>query len=108
MTYDISLANVVPAVSSFSVLVNSAARSISSVSIVGGKVRLTLSSAVVYGDDVKVSYTKPSSNPLQTSAGGQAASISQKQVTNNVLAIIPVYQSSVVENASPTIIRSYI
>jgi ribosomal protein L21E len=35
---------------------------------------------------VTVAYTKPSSNPLQTSAGGQAASFSAQNVTNNVSA----------------------
>ena len=36
-------------------------------------------------------FEKPASNPLQTTSGGQAASISAKSVTNNCLAAIPVY-----------------
>jgi hypothetical protein len=46
-------------------------------------VLLTLASPVVYGDVVTVAYTKPASNPLQTSSGGQAVSISAQSVTNN-------------------------
>ncbi len=66
MTYNMALANVVPAASSFSVKVNSAARTINAVAISGTMVLLTLASPVVYGDVVTVAYTKPSTNPLQT------------------------------------------
>ena len=65
------------------------------------KVLLTLASPVVYGDAVTVAYTKPSTNPLQTVAGGQAASITAMNVTNNVAAVIPAYVNSVIENATP-------
>jgi len=44
---------------------------------------LTLASPVVYGNIVTVSYTKPTANPLQTSTGGQAASITAQSVINN-------------------------
>jgi uncharacterized repeat protein (TIGR02059 family) len=102
MTYSLSLTNIVPAASAFTVLVNSVSRSVSSVAIVSGKVQLTLASAVVYGDVVTVAYTKPASNPLQTSSGGQAASITAQPVTNNCILTIPVYVSSVIENATPS------
>ena len=92
MTYSLSLANVIPATSAFSVQVNSVARSVSSVSISGTKVLLTLSSPVAYGNTVTVSYTAPSSNPLQTPAGGTAASISAQGVTNRVSAPPPLLQ----------------
>jgi hypothetical protein len=86
MTYNLTLANIVPAVSAFSVLVNSAARSVSAVVISGTKVQLTLASAIKYGDIVTVVYTKPATNPLQTTAGGLAVSISTAQsVVNNVI-----------------------
>ncbi len=84
IVYSLSLANTVPAASAFSVTVNSASRTVNSVAVSGTNVVLTLSSAVIYGDAVKLSYTKPSSNPLQTSAGGQAASFSAQTVANNV------------------------
>ena len=93
MTYNMTLANIVPAASAFKVLVNSSSRSVSSVAVSGTKVMLTLSSPVVYGNTVTVSYTKPSSNPLQTSIGAQAATLSAQTVTNNINAPTPVYVS---------------
>ena len=101
MTYNLTLANIVPGASAFTVMVNAMARTVNSVAISGTKVLLTLSSPVVYGDVVTVAYTKPATNPLQTASGGQAASISAQNVTNNVAAVIPVYQNSVIENATP-------
>lgn len=106
MTYNLSLANIVPALSSFSVQVNSSPRNVTAVAVSGTTVRLTLSSPVTYGNTVTVSYTAPSSNPLQTSAGGKAESISNRSVTNRISApaAVPVYQSSAVENAAPSVI----
>jgi uncharacterized repeat protein (TIGR02059 family) len=105
MTYTLTLANIVPAVTAFSVLVNSKARTVSKVTISGTKVQLTLASPVVYGDIVTVSYTKPSANPLQTASGGQAVTISAKTVTNNVVAVSLVYVSSAIENATPSLLE---
>ncbi len=105
MTYNMTLANVVPAASAFKVMVNSSARTVNSVAISGTKVQLTLATTVVYGDIVTASYTQPSSNPLQASGGGQAASIGAQAVTNNVNAVIPVYASSVVANATPSVLE---
>ncbi len=90
MTYNMSLANVIPAVSAFTVKVNSVTRTVNSVAISGTKVLLTLSSPVVYGDVVTIAYTKPSANPLQTSAGGQAASLSTQSVTNRVIPVASI------------------
>ncbi len=84
INYNLALANIVIAASAFHVMVNSVARSVSAVSISGTKVSLTLSSPVTYGNTVTLAYTKPSSNPLQTAAGGQAASIGAQSVTNRV------------------------
>lgn len=84
LTYDLNLSNLkVPAVTSFSVMVNSLPRSVSSVAISGNKVQLTLGSAIKFGDIIAFSYTKPSTNPLQTASGAQVVSISNKSVTNN-------------------------
>jgi len=106
MTYNLTLASIVPPASAFSVQVNSAARAVSSVTVSGTKVFLTLASPVAYGNTVTVAYTKPSSNPLQTAAGGQAASLSAQTVTNRVSAPpaappTPVYMSAAIENATP-------
>ena len=82
MTYNLSLANIIPATSAFTVIVNSVARTVNSVSISGTKVTLILASPVVSGNTVTVAYTKPATNPLQTTSGGQAASITAQPVTN--------------------------
>ena len=104
ISYDLSLANIVPPVSAFNVQVNSVGRTVSSIAIVGGKVQLTLASAVVYGDVVTVAYVKPATNPLQTASGGVAASFSSKSVNNNCISVVPVYVSSVIQNATPALL----
>src|SRR5665811_951768 len=58
MIYNLTLANIAPAASAFTVKVNTVTRTVSSVSISGTKVFLTLASSVVYGEAVTaVSYT---------------------------------------------------
>jgi uncharacterized repeat protein (TIGR02059 family) len=107
MTYNLSLANIVPAVSAFSVNVNSAARNVSSVTVSGTKVLLTLVSPVAYGNSVTVAYTKPSVNPLQTSSGGQAASINAQTVTNKVNAVsqpVVIVTPPAVVNTPPVVV----
>ena len=101
MTYNLTLANVVPASSAFAVSVNSSSRGVSSVTISGTNVLLALASPVAYGDAVTIAYTKPSTNPLQTASGGQAVSFTARNVTNNVAAVIPVYVNSVINEAAP-------
>jgi uncharacterized repeat protein (TIGR02059 family) len=103
--YNLPLANIVPAASAFTVRVNSVNRAVNLVVISGAKVQLTLASPIVYGDVVTVAYTKPSTYPLQTSAGGQAASLTQQTVENKVSQPIPVYQSASVGNSTPTILE---
>jgi uncharacterized repeat protein (TIGR02059 family) len=109
MVYNMTLAAIVPAPSSFTVNVNSVIRNVNSVSVSGTKVLLTLASPVIFGDVVTVSYTKPSANPIQTSAGKQAASIANQTVTNKVAQVIPVapdpvYVSSSIENTAPSVL----
>ncbi len=107
MTYNISLASIIPAVSAFSVNVNSAARGVSSVTISGTKVLLTLTSPVVYGNIVTLAYTKPTSSPLQTTYGGQAATLSAQTVTNKVNSVTPpvvVVTPPVVVNTPPVVV----
>ncbi len=104
VSYNLTLANIVPSTSAFNIRVNSVARYVTSVSISGNKIHLTLSSAIKFGDIITLSYTKPASNPLQTTSGGQAASISAKSVTNNCISTVPVFAAAVVENSTPLII----
>jgi uncharacterized repeat protein (TIGR02059 family) len=85
ITYDLSLVSTAPVSSSFIVKVNSVARAVTSVAISGTKVQLTLASGIKYGEIVTVSYTKPASNPLQTSIGGVAASYSAQTIINNIV-----------------------
>ncbi len=85
ITFDLSLANIIPSASAFSVMVNSLRSTINSVSITGNKVQLTLSNAINYGDIATLSYTKPSTNPIQTAAGGKASSISAQPILNNLI-----------------------
>ena len=101
MTYNLALANIVPPNTAFTVKVNNVTRSVSAVAVSGNKVLITLASPVIYGDAVTVAYNKPASNPLQTTSGGQAASMTARNVTNNVAAVIPVYVSSVIQDATP-------
>ena len=80
MNYSTTLASIVPAASEFMVRVNSVTRTVTSVFISGTYVLLTLLSPVVYGDVVTVAYTKPATNPLQSTSGGQASTISAQTV----------------------------
>ncbi len=100
LTFSLALAAIVPATSAFSIFVNGSSRGVSAVSVSGTKVLLTLSSPVIYGDKVSVAYTKPTTNPLQTSAGGQAASFTAQAVTNNRAA--PINSPPSINIASPT------
>ncbi len=102
ITYDQNLANIIPAVSAFSVRVNSSPRQINTVSISGNNVLLNLAAPVVNGDRITVAYTKPNTNPLQTPAGGQAETMTEQQVTNNVRPISPVYVSSEIDDITPS------
>ncbi len=94
-----SLANIVPASSAFTVMVNSAQRTVSSVAVTGTKVQLTLSSPVVNGNVVTVAYTRPATNPLQTASGVKAESMSSVTVANNCNA--PAEKAPVVNIISP-------
>ncbi len=106
ITFSLSLANIIPAATAFNVKVNNVTRTVNTVTISATKVRLTLSGAVVFGDVVTVAYTKPATNPLQTSSAGQVASFTAKTVTNNVnIIILPVYVSSVIEDITPTLLE---
>ena len=106
ITFSLTLANIVPATSAFKVTVNSSTRNVSSVIISGSKLLLTLTSPILFGDIVTVAYTKPSSNPIQTAAGGQAATQTAQPVINNC-SLIP-NQPPVISITSPTKSNSYV
>lgn len=106
LTYNLTLANIIPNTNVFTVKVNSSLRTVSTVTIYDTKVILTLSSPVVYDDIVTLAYTKPATNPLQTEAGGQAASISAQIVTNNCR--LPANQPPISNISSPGKSSSFI
>ncbi|MFZ2338509.1 MAG: Ig-like domain-containing protein [Bacteroidales bacterium] len=106
MTYSLTLTSIVPAASAFTAKVNNVIRNVSSVAISGTKVLLTLASPVVYGDAITVAYTRPSVNPLQTAAGGQAESLASQPVVNNRSA--PANQPPSVSISSPTKSHAFI
>ncbi len=85
MTYNETLANIVPHVTSFSVLVNSISRSITMITISGQKVFLVLANEVIYGDIISLSYNRPDEDPLQNLTGDLASSIVSQPVTNSCL-----------------------
>lgn len=109
VTFSKVLANITPSVSSFSATVNSTKTSVTTVSISGSSALLTLPSPIKYGDVVTFTYTKPSTNPLQSTDGAFPDNLSNKPVVNSVIAPVkPVYVSSVIENASPNqVVLSY-
>ena len=71
-----------PATSAFTVSVAGTNQTPSAVSVAGTSVTLTLGTAATSGQAVRVSYTKPSMNPIQNPAGNDAAALSSKTVTN--------------------------
>jgi uncharacterized repeat protein (TIGR02059 family) len=105
ISYSLNLAVAVPASSAFNIQVNSVQRAISAVAVTGNKVRITLASAVNYGDIITMSYNPPATNPLQSTAGGLAAALLNRSVTNNCVPVIPVCSASTVENATPSVIE---
>ena len=72
-----------PATSAYTVTVAGSQRTVSSVTVSGSAVTLTLASAVTDGQAVTVSYTVPGTNPVQDTAGDDAAALSNQTVTNN-------------------------
>jgi hypothetical protein len=106
MNYSLNLANIVPPATAFNVVVNSATRTVNSVTVTGNKVLLTLGSDVKFGDIITVSYTKPSTNPLQTDAGGTAISISPQTVINKLIApIIIITPVNITMTISPVYVH---
>ena len=88
ITFNQTLAIIWPEISAFGVKVNSNIRTVSTYSFSGAKVKLNLVSPVSNGDIVTVSYTKPSTTPLQNESGEQVSSFSDRTVTNRVNTIL--------------------
>lgn len=92
MTYNEDLMeNSIPTAGSFYITVDGAYRSVTGVSVSGPKVTLTVSSTIVDGQQVKLSYTKPSVATLgiRDLSGNQALSLASQTVTTAVDATKP-------------------
>ena len=72
----------VPATTAYSVSVAGTAAAPSNVSIAGSKVTLTLASAASSGDTVTVTYTVPTTSPVQDAGGHAAAGLTAQAVAN--------------------------
>ncbi len=83
MTFNVYLSGISPSPSAFSLNVNGAIVKINSVSVSGNKVSLVLADRVNYGENVTVTYTKPTNNSLQSTAGISALSFNSQPVNNN-------------------------
>jgi len=85
ITFDVALDNTsIPAVTAYSVLVNSVANVVTSVAISGTLNTLTLTKGVPKGATITVAYTKPATNKLKAlSNGAESASFTAQAVTNN-------------------------
>jgi cyanobacterial long protein repeat len=87
MTYNEDLMeNSIPTAGSFYITVDGAYRSVNGVSVSGATVTLTLSSTIVNGQQVKLSYTKPSvaTQGIRDLSGNQALSLASQTVTTAV------------------------
>jgi parallel beta-helix repeat protein len=104
ITYNVNLANIVPASSSFTVLVNGVKRNINTVDISGNKVQLTLASAIAFGDKISLSYTKPASNWIRSVSSVDASSFTLLTVTNNLLNIVTNRPDSALMNEAKIVI----
>ncbi len=82
-----------PSNSTFTVSVGGSNITINSIAISGTTVTLTLGSAIEQSQTALISYSKPSSNPVQDSSGNDLASFSNASITNN----------STVDSVNPTI-----
>ncbi len=106
LTYDEDLdANSTPATGDFSVNVAGSSITVSNVWVSGKTVTLTLATAAEYGNTVSLSYTVPASNPIQDSAGNDAAALSGQVAANNTSATtvaLTLSPSSVAESAGAT------
>ena len=90
LVYDEPLdTNSVPAPGAYTVRAGGSTVSVSTVGISGNVVTLTLATAVLYDQSVRVSYSKPTTNPLQDIAGNDAAGLSNQTVTNNTPPPLP-------------------
>ncbi|WP_424766642.1 Ig-like domain-containing protein [Paenibacillus sp. sgz302251] len=104
ITYDEPLnTGLWPSPGSYYVTVNGAPRSVTNAHITGESVILALSSPIVSGQDVKLSYSKPSPGLVQDLTGNEAAGLTNVGVGNAQDTIPPVIASSSVSGSMITL-----
>lgn len=81
--------NSTPAVGAFNVQAGGSRNVVTRVVVSTNSIVLTLTTALTNGQTVTVSYTAPSSNPLQDEAGNDMASFTSQAVVNRVPAPAP-------------------
>ena len=107
LTYDEALDSAsTPATSDFEVTVGSSAVTVNNVAVSGATVTLTLSTAVGHGDRVSLDYTAPLSGAIRDAAGNDAASLTDRSVTNDTAdTTAPALSSATVDGA--TLVLTY-
>jgi len=108
MNYNMTLASTLPPAAAFVVMINSVSRVVNTVAVSATKVLLTLASPVVNGDVITVAYTIPATNPLQSSSGGQAATMSAQVVTNYVTAVTNIAGATIKMTVTPNPVHKII
>ena len=115
LTYDEVLDEVNrPLTSAFGVTVAGQAADVSSVDVIGRAVLVNLVSAVTAGQDVRVTYTDPSTdndaNAIQDPAGNDAVTLTNQSVANSSTVPderAPLYQSAEVSSDGLTLTLTY-
>ncbi|MBO7522979.1 MAG: T9SS type A sorting domain-containing protein, partial [Bacteroidales bacterium] len=102
LNFDTELANIVPDISAFGVKINSTVVNITNFSLSRKVITMTLSKSAFANDTVKISYTKPTTDVLQSPKGKQVANLVDYVVTNEVT---PKPLRSVINDGSPNFIR---
>ena len=115
MTYDEVLDSTnQPSTTDFAVAVAGSSETVSTVNVSGRDVELQLGSAVTAGQDVKVTYTDPTTgddaNAIQDPAGNDAATLTNQSVTNTSAVpdvTPPVFVSAAMSSDGLTLTLTY-
>ena len=90
LTYDEPLdTNSVPATSAYTVRSGNPSPTVTDVDVMGTTVTVTLSAPVRHGRTVRLTYSVPSSNPVQDPSENRAVAFSNRSVSNNTPAPTP-------------------
>lgn len=85
ISYNTILGNVIPANSAFTVYLNGIPDTVTAISISGIKIMLSLTDPAKFGDSVRLSYTQPAINPIESTSHNLAQSFIMEPVVNNLI-----------------------